>query len=548
MRLYKKTLADKTETPTQTKLQLPEKFCEIIRIPYLLKAIFAERKIHCDLLPVQMYQVSVKKLKKPEDGRFYKFSFCYVNNTQVETVGIFSSPKEMKGKTDFDCFAQPSANKTYADFVTIVETKHEINTEEVLFDKLGHKHVFRVYKYPFILFGKVVFIFGISIDITREKELEEEEKKLVKTIEAERTRYKNSFFLSSKAEVQVDVETDRIINANKMYHIANDYCVEISNIELTDTEIQTINASFGLHYFKKEKKLCLTALLETSTPEYSILLAKNNSEITAGLTLAKTEPYRLIGKPVDILNASPYDKTKKAEYLLAVETENPKETENLHLTRTGKLRLMRVQARIDYYEGRKIYAGVDTDITEETALREELEKMALSDALTKIGTRRLLEINSISALEGAKRHNTPPQYVGFIFIDLDRLKYINDTYGHAAGDEALKHIAKEITQVTRATDTCVRLGGDEFAILCTGITAPKEITLIENRFRKAIEKTSCQINDNITLTLSGSVGSSLYSYSGPEETDTRDSKTIFDELLKEADSKMYAEKLAKKHK
>ena len=468
----------------------------------LLRTELAARKRHTDDTPFQMYSFVVEKLTIPVDGREYRLPFSYVNPTQVATVGKYTSPEEMIGKDDFDCFKKKSALKTYEDFLWIIENKCALAKEEILFDTLGRKHIFRVTKTPVIVNGTVVAINGISIDITREKYLEK--------------RFEDSFKLSPTPMDHLDAQSNIILQANKMYHIANEYCISLPEITFTDKEIRQINNSYSMHFYRDTESanvgtLCITPLVEPDSPEVKTIRKKNDVNISQALANIHNDEYRLIGKNVDILNVHVSTSAEKKDWKNKSINNSPYCQEVNHRTRTGKIKTFLAQTHAHTTgDGRTILEGVDYDITEAVLLREELnrknaeliqanvllekqkkqmEELALHDPLTGLASRRLLEENSLFALNGAKRHQSPPEYVGFIFMDLDGLKPINDTYGHGAGDAAILYVSNQIKSITRASDTCARYGGDEFVILCTGIKNPKkEMNVIKDKLREVIEK------------------------------------------------------------
>ena len=92
----------------------------------------------------------------------------------------------------------------------------------------------------------------------------------------------------------------------------------------------------------------------------------------------------------------------------------------------------------------------------------ELERLALTDELTGLLNRRAIEAEMGRALAAARRYD---ERGVLVYMDMDGFKAINDTYGHAAGDEVLRQVARVLQDNVRDTDRIGRLGGDEFAIL-----------------------------------------------------------------------------------
>jgi diguanylate cyclase (GGDEF)-like protein/PAS domain S-box-containing protein len=109
------------------------------------------------------------------------------------------------------------------------------------------------------------------------------------------------------------------------------------------------------------------------------------------------------------------------------------------------------------------------DVTERRALEDQLAYQAFHDSLTGLANRALFSERITHALErGIRRSNL----VAVLFIDLDDFKTVNDSLGHAVGDDLLVTVAERIRSCIRPEDTCARLGGDEFAVLIEGITHP----------------------------------------------------------------------------
>lgn len=130
----------------------------------------------------------------------------------------------------------------------------------------------------------------------------------------------------------------------------------------------------------------------------------------------------------------------------------------------------------------------------------------------------------------ARRYHTD---LSILVADLDHFKRINDTYGHQAGDDALIHIARVLTRMTRTEDTVARIGGEEFAILLPDTNRLGAAVLAE-RIRSAVERDRFAVGDQ-ALPLTVSIGLASH---GVEHVDT------IDQLLNIADQRLY---LAKKH-
>ena len=158
------------------------------------------------------------------------------------------------------------------------------------------------------------------------------------------------------------------------------------------------------------------------------------------------------------------------------------------------------------------------------ARHRELRHAGLTDALTGLANRRLLTDRIDQALLLAARNH---ELCAVLLIDLDRFKEVNDTLGHAYGDELLKAVADRLVSACRASDTVARLGGDEFAVLLPEVSDEAGALLLANRCREVLlEPVTVQ---GIALTVEASVGVAL----APEHG--RDSGS----LMRAADVAMY---------
>jgi diguanylate cyclase (GGDEF)-like protein/PAS domain S-box-containing protein len=115
------------------------------------------------------------------------------------------------------------------------------------------------------------------------------------------------------------------------------------------------------------------------------------------------------------------------------------------------------------------FVGVFSDITQLKQTEERLDFLAHHDVLTQLPNRLLLNIRLDQALAAAERHGTQ---VALLLLDLDHFKDVNDSWGHAAGDRLLQHVAVCLRQRLRRSDTLARLGGDEFALVMNDVAEP----------------------------------------------------------------------------
>lgn len=133
--------------------------------------------------------------------------------------------------------------------------------------------------------------------------------------------------------------------------------------------------------------------------------------------------------------------------------------------------------------------------------QEVIRKLADSDPLTGILNRRSAILLATNQMASAQRHN---QAFSCVLFDLDNLKHLNDTHGHAAGDQALISLADEVRNLLRAEDVFGRLGGDEFVVFMPYSDERGALALAE-RFRAALESRPVRWLD-LELAITGSFG------------------------------------------
>ena len=173
------------------------------------------------------------------------------------------------------------------------------------------------------------------------------------------------------------------------------------------------------------------------------------------------------------------------------------------------------------------YVGVQNDVTERIRYQAELEHQANFDALTGLANRNLLLERLRLATEYAGRRG---RLVAVLFIDLDRFKLINDSFGHATGDKVLIEIGKRLAGAVRADDTVARTGGDEFVIALADLARGEDAAVVSRKMLSALGQ-PLQI-DGREFLLTASIGVALYPRDGGDAAT----------LLKNADVAVYRAK------
>jgi diguanylate cyclase (GGDEF)-like protein/PAS domain S-box-containing protein len=168
--------------------------------------------------------------------------------------------------------------------------------------------------------------------------------------------------------------------------------------------------------------------------------------------------------------------------------------------------------------------GVAHNITERKIAEETIAYQAFHDQLTSLPNQRLFKDRLEMAIIHAKRCG---RMVGIMFIDLDRFKLVNDTYGHAAGDELLKSVAFRLRLCMRAGDTLARKGGDEFTALLPDMTRADDATVIAEKILNELSFPFTVAEQDMHIT--ASIGIAVL---------PRDGESV-DTLLKNADIAMY---------
>ncbi len=170
--------------------------------------------------------------------------------------------------------------------------------------------------------------------------------------------------------------------------------------------------------------------------------------------------------------------------------------------------------------------GQIEDVTERKALTDRLAYEAAHDTMTGLSNRASFAEQVAAALEDANRSG---RQIAMLFIDIDNFKVINDSLGHAIGDELLVSVARRLHDALRPDDVIARFGGDEFVVLCKNITGASDIDKLVTRLIATVAEPVPLADDELFVTASFGIALSC-------DGDTADA------LLRHADTAMYRAK------
>lgn len=187
----------------------------------------------------------------------------------------------------------------------------------------------------------------------------------------------------------------------------------------------------------------------------------------------------------------------------------------------------RVVIESELVETKTDLAEVRDDLSKSQAKEEETRKITFQDVLTGLPNRVLFEQHLDQGLIQAKRHGWG---LAVMFIDIDKFKSINDSYGHDLGDKVLLMVANRLQSSIRGEDTVSRWGGDEFMCLLLEVKQAADITCLAEMMVNRIAE-DCEFN-GIVLSIKASIGIAIY----PADGETADI------LIKNADTAMFKAK------
>jgi diguanylate cyclase (GGDEF)-like protein/PAS domain S-box-containing protein len=247
-------------------------------------------------------------------------------------------------------------------------------------------------------------------------------------------------------------------------------------------------------------------------------------------TITGYEPDEVIGRNPNILNSGRQDRYFYEAMWDELLNSGYWQGELVNRRKSGETysQFVTISSIRDAQQQPVRFIAVLADITQLKLSQVRLEFMASHDALTKLPNRTLAESRLRQELEQAHRHG---YQLSVLFIDLDRFKQVNDSFGHLVGDELLCAVAQRLGARLREGDTLGRLGGDEFILICSPLQDKQDAAVIARDIVQSLGE-PFKLSNRVEVYIGASVGISLY----PD-----DGSSVL-ELTRNADAAMYLAK------
>jgi diguanylate cyclase (GGDEF)-like protein/PAS domain S-box-containing protein len=289
---------------------------------------------------------------------------------------------------------------------------------------------------------------------------------------------------------------------------------------------------------ERDADLCLAASVFQHSPQGIMITDPDYRILKVNPAFSAITGWRedeVIGRGESMLSAGREEPGLRSEMQDALDTEGVWVGELWSRRRDGEVfpeNRSVVAVRDD--EGRlRHYLCMFSDISAEKFAAERIHRLAHYDATTELPNRVLLQDRLLHAINNAARVNGR---LALLFLDLDGFKLINDTYGHAAGDEVLRLVGVRLMSRLRKADVVARIGGDEFAVVLGSISQESDVQMICDQLLQVI--TEPYELDGQENRITTSIGIAIFPDDG----------TDVQTLLKHADSAMYQAKESGKNR
>lgn len=299
------------------------------------------------------------------------------------------------------------------------------------------------------------------------------------------------------------------------YIISNEYIIH-NCVDITISKQKELQLEQSAIFFENSNE----GILITDADSKILSVNKAFSKITG------YEKEEVIGKTPSILNSGVHDSNFYKEMRYSLEHNSSWKGEIWNKRKNSEIypEWLSIAKTTNPKYNEEFYIAIFTDITSLKEADEKLYFYANHDVLTNLANRVQFESHLKNTIEFSKRKETK---IALFFIDLDKFKDVNDTYGHTMGDEMLKTIAKRLNQSIRKEDFIARLGGDEFVLIIKDVKNSEDMITLADKLNENI-KEPIVINDKVFF-MTLSIGISIFPDDGKNNED----------LIKHADAAMY---------
>lgn len=288
-----------------------------------------------------------------------------------------------------------------------------------------------------------------------------------------------------------------------------------------------------------EDKLRLAASVFTHAREAIMITALDGKIVEVNDAFCRITGYDrddVLGHTPAVLSSGRHDAAFYTAMWRALRETGHWQGEVWNRRKDGELfaEMLTISAVGDEHGRAPYYVALFSDITAQKLHESELERYAHYDGLTGLPNRLLMMDRLRQAIAVAERRGSR---LAVAYVDLDGFKAVNDTYGHAAGDEVLSTLAERFRQAVREGDTMARLGGDEFVAV---LVDPGSSEMVQSVLQRLLDAATREVVWNgHHLKVSASIGLVYYPLGGELDTDT---------LVQQADEAMYLAKQSGKNR
>lgn len=269
---------------------------------------------------------------------------------------------------------------------------------------------------------------------------------------------------------------------------------------------------------KQQEKLHLADAVFQNTQEGIVVTDLQRNILATNPAFSSITEYsaeELLGSPIQLLQAEGKNDSALEEMQKSLDETGTWQGALWNRRKSGDIyREWLVVSTIRNEKGEPIqYIDINLDISRMKHVETHMEYLAQHDALTDLPNRLLLHSRLEHTLERAKRKN---EQCAVMFLDLDRFKSINDTHGHAAGDEVLQIVSQRMKARIRDNDTLARLSGDEFVIILDAIQR-EDVAAVAKAIIDAIA-VPCELSNGNVIHTAASIGISIFPDDGKPAT------------------------------